>query len=124
MLAPSMKRPLPLLVGIALTLLFCFHYRDTNRIYNPWAASVESQQTKLPANRTLGFGAVVAVSKEGSYRRHALVQQANVTDFDLIIPKQPQWKESDVQGFRNGQEDGVQHGSLLAWMGHLNALRW
>jgi hypothetical protein len=124
MLAPSMKRPLPLLVGLALMLLFCFHYRDTDRIYIPWVASVESQQTKLPANRTLGFGAVVAVSKEGSNRRHALVQQANVTDFDLTIPKQPQWTESDVQRFRNGQEDGVQHGSLLAWMGHLNALRW
>jgi hypothetical protein len=124
MLVPSMKRPLPLLVGLVLTLLVCFHYRDTDRIYIPWAASVELQHTKLPANRTLGFGAVVAVSKEGSNRRHALVQQANVTDFDLTLPKQPQWTESDVQMFRNGQEDGTQHGSILAWMGHLNALRW
>ena len=115
---------MPLLVGLVLTLLFCFHNRDTDSIYIPWASSIESQHSKLPANRTLGFGAVVVVSKAGSDRRHALIQQANVTDFDLTIPKQPQWTEGDVHKFRNGQEDDVQHGSILAWMGHLNALRW
>ncbi|KAJ4351347.1 uncharacterized protein N0V89_006687 [Didymosphaeria variabile] len=124
MLSPSRKRPLPLLVGLVLTLLFCFYYKNTDGIYIRWTASTASKQAKLAANRTLGFGAVVVVSKEGSDRRHALMQQANVTDFDLTIPKQPHWTESDVQKFRNGQEDGVQHGSILAWMGHLNALRW
>lgn len=124
MLAPSRKRPLPLLVGLVLTVLFCFHYRDTDRIYIQWVSSTGSHYAELPANRTLGFGAVIVVSKEGSGRRHALVQQANVTDFDLTIPSQPQWTDNDVAKFRNGQENGVQHGSILAWMGHLNVLRW
>ncbi|KAF9738971.1 hypothetical protein PMIN06_007764 [Paraphaeosphaeria minitans] len=123
MLAPN-RRTLPLLVGLVLMLSFCFHYRKTGPIYIRWIPSIELQHYRLPANRTLGFGGVVVVSKEGSNRRHAFVQQSNVTDFDLVIPKQPQWTESDVQKFRNGQEDGVQHGSILAWMGHLNALQW
>ncbi|KAK7186139.1 hypothetical protein DPSP01_000791 [Paraphaeosphaeria sporulosa] len=124
MLAPNRKRLLPLLVGLVLTLSFCFQYRNTDRIYIQWTPSTETQQTKLPANRTLGFGGAVVVSKEGSNRRHAFVQQANVTEFDVTIPKQPQWTESDVQKFRNSQEDDVQHGSILAWMGHLNVLQW
>lgn len=78
---------------------------------------------KLPANSTLGFGAVIVVSKDGSERRHALVQAANVTDLHLTIPKQPQWTEGDVQKFIDGQDD-VQRGSILAWLGHHNALRW
>jgi hypothetical protein len=46
-----------------------------------------------------------------------------VTDIELTIPLQPQWSERDLQQFRNDQE-GVQIGSLLAWLGHLNVLRW
>ena len=124
MLAPSRKRPLPLLAGLVLTLLFVFYCRDTNRIYFPWTSHIRLQTTQLPANRTLGFGAVVVVSRDGSERRHSLLQAANVTDFDLTIPKQPKWTEGDLEKFRNGQADGIQHGSLLAWMGHHNALRW
>lgn len=124
MLAPNRRVPLPLLVGLVLTLLVCFRYRNNERIYFPWLPPLDLRHTQLPANRTLGFGAVVVVSKEGSRRQHALLQQANVTDFDLTIPKQPKWTETDVQDFVNGQTDGVQHGSILAWMGHLNALQW
>ena len=123
MLAPR-RRPLPLLVAATLVLLFFFYHKDPDRIYTRWSASMEAQQHKLPANRTLGFGAVVVVSKEASTRRHALLQAANVTDIDLTIPKQPEWTEGDVQNFRNGQDKNVQRGSILAWMGHHNALRW
>lgn len=118
------KRPLPLLAALTLVLVVIFYHRDhADRIYQQWSASIESQPVKLPANSTLGFGAVVVVSKEGSERRHALLQAANVTDIDLTIPEQPQWTEGDVQRFINGQ-DKVQRGSILAWLGHHNALRW
>ncbi|KAH9866195.1 hypothetical protein J1614_008760 [Plenodomus biglobosus] len=120
----SRKRSAPLL--LAFTIFFIaiwYHSRDSERLYNQWRSSLESHPVKLAANRTLGFGAVIAVSKEGSDRRHSLVQAANVTDFDLTIPQQPEWTVADVQRFLNGQED-VQRGSLLAWLGHHNALRW
>ncbi|KAF1966326.1 hypothetical protein BU23DRAFT_560338 [Bimuria novae-zelandiae CBS 107.79] len=124
MLAPSRKRPVHLLASLAITTLLLFYYRHTDRIYLRWPPSLGAQDVKLLANRTLGFGAVVVVSNEGSKRRHALLQAANVTDFDLTIPQQPQWTDNDVENFRGGQVDGVQHGSILAWMGHHNALRW
>ncbi|KNG45757.1 glycosyltransferase family 25 protein [Stemphylium lycopersici] len=120
----SRKRPAPLLLLFVLVLIgIWYHSRDTDRIYLEWLSSIESQPTKIPANRTLGFGAVVVVSKEGSSRRRPLIQAANVTDFDLTIPRQPEWTEGDVQRFINGQPD-AQKGSILAWLGHHNALRW
>lgn len=124
MLAPSRKRPLPLLAILTIALLIIFYHRDADRFYLQWASSLDAQHVKIPANRTLGFGAVVVVSKDASDRRHSLLQAANVTDIDLTIPPQPRWTEGDVQKFRAGQEKGVQRGSILAWMGHHNALRW
>lgn len=124
MLAPSRKRPLPLLVLLVVALVLYFYHRDSDGVYVRWAASLEAQQAKVPANRTLGFGAVVVVSRTGSDRRHSLLQAANVTDIDLTIPPQPVWTEGDMEKFRNGQEKNVQRGSILAWLGHHNALRW
>ncbi|CBX98773.1 hypothetical protein IAQ61_007610 [Plenodomus lingam] len=124
MLAARKKRSTPLLVALALFLLvLCYHSRDSDRLYNQWLSSFESHPVKIAANRTLGFGAVLAVSKDGSERRHSLLQAANVTDFDITIPQQPVWTEGDVQRFINGQPD-ARRGSLLAWLGHHNALRW
>lgn len=118
------KRPLPLLAALTLLLIVVFYHRDhADRLYQQWSTSIESRPIKLPANTTLGFGAVVVVSKHGSDRRHALVQAANVTNIDLTIPDQPQWTEGDLHRFIDGQ-DNVQRGSVLAWLGHHNALRW
>ncbi|KAH7068207.1 hypothetical protein BKA63DRAFT_109415 [Paraphoma chrysanthemicola] len=120
----SRKRPVPLLVALTLFVIVLFyHSSNADHIYQQWSSSFESRPLKLAANRTLGFGAVVVVSREGSDRRHALVQAANVTDFDLTIPKQPDWTEGDLQRFIDGQEN-AQRGSILAWLGHHNALRW
>jgi hypothetical protein len=124
MLSPSRKRPLPLLVALALILVYHLSHRDADRVYFEWASSVEALPEKLPANKTLGFGAVVVVSKTGSDRRHSLLQAANITDIELTIPKQPRWTEGDLTNFRNGQKDDVQRGSLLAWMGPRHALHW
>lgn len=120
----SRKRPLPLLIVLTFFLFVIVYHRDhADRLYQSWSTSVESHPVKLPANSTLGFGAVVVVSKNGSDRRHALVQAANVTDVHLTIPRQPEWTEGDVQRFVNGFDD-VQRGSVLAWLGHHHALRW
>ncbi|PVI05268.1 glycosyltransferase family 25 protein [Periconia macrospinosa] len=124
MLAPSRKRPIPLLVAFALTLLFFTYTHNTGHIYRHWTPSLSSQHDNVPANSTLGFGAMVVVSKNGSKRRHSLLQAANVTNLDLTIPEQPQWTENEVERFRNGQQDKVQVGSILAWLGHRNALQW
>ncbi|KAF1918445.1 hypothetical protein BDU57DRAFT_199247 [Ampelomyces quisqualis] len=120
----SRKRPVPLLLALTLVLLVLFNYSsNAHRTSRQWSPSFDSRPVKLPANSTLGFGAVVAVSREGSDRRHALVQAANVTSLELTIPKQPEWTEGDLQRFIDGQ-DNVQRGSILAWLGHRNALQW
>ncbi|KAH7386022.1 hypothetical protein BKA66DRAFT_415746 [Pyrenochaeta sp. MPI-SDFR-AT-0127] len=120
----SRKRSTSLLLAFTLVLVILYYRSDdADRIYEQWLSSIESRPVKMPANRTLGFGAVVVVSKDASERRHSLVHAANVTDFDLTIPQQPDWTEGDVQRFINGQ-DNVQRGSILAWLGHHNALRW
>lgn len=120
----SRKRPTSLLLALtSFLLVLVYHSSNADRIYQHWSTSFESRPSKLPANRTLGFGAVAVVSREGSKRRHALVQAANVTSIDLTIPKQPQWTEGDLQRFIDGQEN-AQRGSLLAWLGHRNVLQW
>jgi hypothetical protein len=124
MLAPGRKRPLALLVFFTFLLALFFYHRDADLIHLKWGSRIEPLPANLPANRTLGFGAVLVVSKEGSARRHALLQAANVTDIELTIPTQPVFTEGEVERFRNGQEDGIQRGSMLAWMGHHNVLRW
>jgi len=124
MLAPYRKRPFPLLACLSLALLSLFNFRSSNRQYTQWATSLEDHQIGLPANRTLGFGAIVAVSTEDSKRRNSLLQAANITDIDITIPQQPEWTENDVERFRNGETKNVQHGSILAWMGHRFALQW
>jgi hypothetical protein len=119
----SRKRPTPLLLALTLLLIVLFyHSSNADRIYQQWSSSYEPRPAKLLANSTLGFGAIVVVSRQGSHRRHSLVQAANVTDIDLTIPQQPVWTEGDLQRFIDGQ-DNAQRGSILAWLGHHNALR-
>jgi hypothetical protein len=121
----SRKRPSPLLFAFTLVVFVLIYHSSNNadRIYQQWSTSYESRPTKLPANSTLGFGAVVAVSREDSERRHSLIQAANVTEFDLTIPQQPDWTEGDLETFIDGQSN-AQRGSTLAWLGHRNALQW
>lgn len=124
MLAPNAKRPLLLVVALGVALLFVCYDRNTRRLYGHWTPSIDSYQASRPANRTLGFGAVIVVSREGSRRRHSLLQAVNVTDIDVVIPQQPHWTEDDLVKFQNGQRDGAHRGSMLAWLGHRSALQW
>ncbi|KAF1968735.1 hypothetical protein BU23DRAFT_540726 [Bimuria novae-zelandiae CBS 107.79] len=75
-------------------------------------------------NATLGFGAVVAVSHASSPRREGLLWAAKLTGVEITIPPQPQWTEDDLQAFKSKKSSKIDRGSALAWMGHLNALRW
>ncbi|KAF2709887.1 glycosyltransferase family 25 protein [Pleomassaria siparia CBS 279.74] len=124
MLAPR-KRPLPLLAAFTFLVVILFYPRHADRIYLQWLSTVDSPtpQWTQPANKTLGFGAVIVVSAPESPRLYSLRQQAAVTDIVLTVPQQPEWTEGDVRRFRNGQEKGVQKGSILAWMGHHHALQ-
>ncbi|KAL1303002.1 hypothetical protein AAFC00_003318 [Neodothiora populina] len=78
-----------------------------------------------PANSTLGFGAIVAVSHATSPRRQGLLAAAYITDLNISIPDQPAWTDEDVDRLRRPpKETRMTRGSALAWLGHLNALRW
>ena len=70
------------------------------------------------------FGAVIAVSHAKSPRRERLLWAAQLAGVDMVVPGQPEWGEADVEGFRGGEGSVISRGSALAWMGHLNALRW
>jgi hypothetical protein len=114
--------------------------RTTRRLINPTQAMIiiflilviywfhsmsgdSSMRNLVAANATLGYGHIIAISGPESPRREGLIQAANVTGLHIDIPSQPVWGEEDIAGFKN---DGSQmgRGSVLAWMGHLNALNW
>ncbi|KAL2354650.1 hypothetical protein BJ546DRAFT_1060943 [Cryomyces antarcticus] len=79
----------------------------------------------LPAaNATLGFGAVLVVSRPTSPRREGLLIAANITEIDISIPRQPSWADENVRGVQAVEHSRIGRGSALAWLGHLNALRW
>ncbi|KAF2267260.1 hypothetical protein CC78DRAFT_614396 [Lojkania enalia] len=82
------------------------------------------------ANKTLAngssneqFGVVLAVSHAKSPRRKDLVYATNLTGIEIVVPEQPAWTDDHVEAFRSG-ESKITRGSALAWMGHLNALKW
>ncbi|KAF2685120.1 glycosyltransferase family 25 protein [Lentithecium fluviatile CBS 122367] len=70
------------------------------------------------------FGAITAVSHSRSPRIKGLLWAANLTGIDITIPEQPFWTEGDLETFRSGNKSQITKGSALAWLGHLNALRW
>ncbi|OCL04837.1 glycosyltransferase family 25 protein, partial [Glonium stellatum] len=114
-----LPRRLLLLLALCVAPILYFIYNG------PWSLSGPRKSRGLPpANATLGFGAVVAVSHATSPRRRALVFAANMTGIDLTIPDQPAWTDADVEAFRSPEGSRIKKGSALAWMGHLNALEW
>jgi len=126
MLAPR-RNPFNLLIGFSLLASLLFYYRNSARdLYTqlPTFSRPQSIAENAPSNTTLGFGAVIVVSKEGSERQPGLLQAANVTGIDLTIPSQPAWGEDDLSRFREGRKSDISAGSIYAWLGHNNALKW
>ncbi|KAF2262841.1 hypothetical protein CC78DRAFT_545475 [Lojkania enalia] len=125
MLVSRRRGLLPMIVVVVFILVLIQNItKEDRRFHLECTLGILKTPDKFPANSTLGFGAIVVVSKEESERRHSLLQAANVTDIDLTIPQQPIWTNRDVESFRNNEVDKVQIGSILAWMGHRNALQW
>ncbi|KAF2626597.1 glycosyltransferase family 25 protein [Macroventuria anomochaeta] len=80
-------------------------------------------QVSAPANSTLGFGTILAVSRPHSRRQPGLLWAANLTDLEIVIPHQPEWTEAELDAFRLTSDSAISEGSARAWLGHLNALR-
>ena len=64
------------------------------------------------------------MSREGSPRRDGLLLASNITEIDITIPNQPKWTDAEVNKLRADRDSRISRGSALAWLGHLNALRW
>lgn len=77
-----------------------------------------------PANATLGFGRIIAISTRTSHRRTSLSLSADLTGLEISIPDQPVWTDADLANFKSKKHSVIPKGSALAWMGHLNALKW
>jgi hypothetical protein len=114
-------RILLILILLALTLLISPYLSRS-----PHHAS----NTLPPANSTLGFGTILAVSHAHSPRRASLLWAANLTNLDIVISEQQFWTEAEIAHLRgknveSGEgEAELSRGSALAWLGHLDALRW
>ncbi|KAF2156461.1 glycosyltransferase family 25 protein [Myriangium duriaei CBS 260.36] len=109
--------------------VFIFHHghaRPRPRPHNAYysAGKVLDFSNLPPANSTLGFGAIAAVSKTNSTRRNGLLLAANITELDITIPDQPAWTDEDVLSVKAAHGSRLNRGSALAWLGHLNMLRW
>ncbi|KAF2646802.1 hypothetical protein P280DRAFT_441174 [Massarina eburnea CBS 473.64] len=87
-------------------------------------SSLPSVPANTTANSTLGFGAILAVSAATSKRRAGLLWAANLTAIEIVIPEQPVWTDEDLEAFRKKEGSRIDRGSALAWLGHLNALKW
>lgn len=111
---PQRHRRLALSILSLILFYVHFSYLKPSRPPRPHAI--------LPANSTLGFGAIIAVSHAHSPRRASLLWAANLTDLDIVIPSQPVWTEEDIENFKSKDGSTISTGSAKAWLGHLNAL--
>jgi hypothetical protein len=75
------------------------------------------------ANATLGFGGLFVVSGADSPRRTNIIQAANVTQIELIIPEQRRWTEEDKAELKEKARVDNGIGSLLAWLAHIHVLK-
>lgn len=101
-------------IAVLLQLFLAHHYFSID--LQPWN---HSQQA---ANSTLGFGAIYAVSRKDSPRRHSLMSAASLINLDITIPIQPNWTENDITKIKAPVNSSLNRGSVLAWLGHRNVL--
>ena len=98
--------------------------RSPCRELNTGCKHEQSRRQRIHADRSEQFGAIVAVSQLTSTRRNSLLLAANITEIDITIPDQPVWTDADVEKFKTKNGSLITRGSAMAWMGHLNVLRW
>jgi hypothetical protein len=113
---------------VALFIVLCCSLGFwTDSFVSPLSILSPAASLETPANSTLGFGALLAVSPASSPRRHGLLQAANVTEIEIIFPELPIFKDEDAQNFRAAstiEEKGLTNGMVFAWMSHLHVLKW
>lgn len=102
------------LVVILSQLILIYQYFSTHLPF--W------HQFDGPSNATLGFGAIYAVSHAESPRRYTLMTAANLTGLEITIPVQPDWTDWDISNVQAAENSSLDTGSVLAWLGHRNAL--
>ncbi|KAL0259152.1 hypothetical protein SLS55_006657 [Diplodia seriata] len=126
---PRFQRLAAALVFLVVALSLWFHApavvqrQASAKPPPPFSAGLN--YTRLhPANSTLGFGAVLAVSRHNSPRQESLFFASNLTGVDIIVPPQPQWSDARLDQLRAKHGSRITRGSALAWLGHLNALKW
>ncbi|KAF4548867.1 Hypothetical protein D9617_25g061970 [Elsinoe fawcettii] len=123
------------LITAVATLIFIFYFFLHNdgfavapsnlKLFKP--GLVNEDQLHKPADSTLGFDAVVAVSPKGSWRQKKILQQAAVSEIDLKIPELPEWSKEQTDKFferlaYGGRESAI--GSVMAWLSHHYILEW
>ncbi|KAF2143491.1 glycosyltransferase family 25 protein [Aplosporella prunicola CBS 121167] len=119
------KRFAALLAALLFSTLFLV--QQWQQLRGVFWAQQQLWGPEWPANATLGFGAVLAVSGPDSPRRSALLQAANVTGLELTVPDQPRWTEEHVDAFNKAlepTEQGTGRGSVFSWLSHANAVQW
>ncbi|KAK8079238.1 hypothetical protein PG994_003045 [Apiospora phragmitis] len=81
-----------------------------------------------PRNSTLGFDAVLALSKGGqTWRVQGLHAAGALTDVKVTIPPQPTWTKEMIEAFAALGPEGVQKpgvGSAAAWLAHIDLLKY
>ncbi|CAO2647380.1 Nn.00g083020.m01.CDS01 [Neocucurbitaria sp. VM-36] len=115
------KRSILVIAIFLATTFFLFNFSASS---TPILLPSRRTSSLVPANATLGFGTIIAVSHLRSPRRPGLVWAANLTDLEIVIPEQKEWTEGDLEEFDANEGSIISKGSALAWLGHLNALRW
>ncbi|KAF2813130.1 uncharacterized protein BDZ99DRAFT_568376 [Mytilinidion resinicola] len=121
---PRNSRPI-IISALTVAIIFLVWFQSDQAILSLHKPTSTSTKLPSPANSTLGFGAIIAVSPPNSKRRHGLLQAANVTELDITIPELPIWTEEDVEQFRSQQAPTeMRFPMIAAWMSHLRVLEW
>ncbi|KAK8035425.1 glycosyltransferase family 25 protein [Apiospora rasikravindrae] len=96
----------------------------------PAAPHAQQQKATLgPRNETLGFDAILALSKGGSqsWRVQGLQAAAKLSGLNVIVPPQPTWLPEMVEAFAALSPEGVpkpEPGSAAAWLAHIDLLKY
>lgn len=53
-----------------------------------------------------------------------MLQAAKLTDLQITIPSQPTWTDADIEAMKDPKYSIISRGSAMAWLGHLNAVKW
>lgn len=116
------RRSILALTLVISTAYFLFH-ANTLLPFSLHSSRHPLKRSLVPANATLGFGTILAVSHRQSPRRPALLWAANLTGLQITVPELPEWTDAELETFRAKDESTISKGSALAWLGHLHVLR-